>query len=269
VKFILLFALFATLQACGSLPSTTDSKDLATPFMASSEVSAAFFKHKNAFYSSGKNEPSLKVFIEGDGRPWVGGNSIRLDPTPQRLLMMELLLNTSGDRLYLGRPCYFQTNDERCHYQYWTSHRFSPEVINSMADIIEQKMLEGAYKNLLIIGHSGGGTIATLLACKPSITPSLITLAANLDIQRWAEIHAWSALTGSQNPAHLPSSCKNSNAYHFYGNADKNVPASSANNFFITGESQRIIIEGADHQNWPLFWDEIKATFSKTSDIDL
>jgi len=237
--------------------------------MESSEVLTAFFKHRTALYLSGKNELSLKVFIEGDGRPWVNGKNIRLDPSPHRLLMMELLLNTSGDRLYLGRPCYFQTNDERCHYQYWTSHRYSPEVINSMADVIEQKMLEGSYQKLIIIGHSGGGTIAALLACKPSITSSIITLAANLDIKRWVDIHSWSDLTGSQNPANLPSNCKRSNAYHYYGIDDENVPASSAHDFFIEGESQRFILEGVNHRNWPLFWDQIKVTLSKSSGLDL
>ena len=106
-----------------------------------------------------------------------------------------------------------------------------------MTDIIKQKMKKGAYQNLVIIGHSGGGTLAALLACEFPVTPTLITLAANLDIQRWAEIHSWSPLTGSQNPAHLPASCKQTNAYHFYGNQDKNVPANSANAFFRNGAS--------------------------------
>jgi hypothetical protein len=269
VKFVLLFALLASLQACGFLLGTTYPKDHVTSFMESSEVLTAFFNHRTSLYLSRKNETTLKVFIEGDGRPWVGGKNIRLDPSPQRLLAMELLLNTSGDRLYLGRPCYFQTNDKRCHFKYWTSDRYSHEIINSMANIIEQKMLDGSYQNLLIIGHSGGGTIAALLACKTTISPSIITLAANLDIQRWAETHSWSTLTGSQNPANLPSNCKKSNAYHFYGDEDENVPAISAQKFFIEGKSQRFIIEGADHQNWPLFWVEIKAMLAENSDLNL
>lgn len=281
MKFIQIFILFAslqvTLQGCSLLPGTTYYDNLVRSFIESSEVSTDYFKHRTALYISehisehatDKNEPTLKVFIEGDGRPWIKGKGIRRDPSPQRLLAMALLLDTSGDRLYLGRPCYFQTNDDRCHYKYWTSHRYSIEVINSMVGIIEQKILEGSYKNLLIIGHSGGGTIATLLACKTSITPSIITLAANLDIERWAEIHDWSALTGSENPSNLPSNCKNLNAYHFYGNDDKNVPASSANKFFSNGDSQRFIIDGANHQNWPIFWEEIKEKLAKISNLNL
>ncbi|MFT6267172.1 MAG: hypothetical protein ACJAWS_003339, partial [Oleiphilaceae bacterium] len=58
-------------------------------------------------------------------------------------------------------------------------------------------------------------------------------------------------------------------AYHFYGDEDENVPAISAQKFFIEGKSQRFIIEGADHQNWPLFWVEIKAILAENSDINL
>jgi hypothetical protein len=269
LKFILLFALSFTLQACAFLPSPSYPKDYVLPFMESSEVLTSIFKHRTGFYLSGKNESTLKVFIEGDGKPWVGGKSISRDPSPQRLLAMELLLDTSGDRLYLGRPCYFSTNDVRCHYKYWTSDRYSPEVVKSMTGIIEKKMLEGSYQNLLIIGHSGGGTLAALLACETTTQPSIITLAANLDTQRWTEIHAWSALSGSQNPANLPSNCKRSNNYHFYGEDDENVPASSAQSFFKDGESQRFIIEGVNHQNWPLFWSEIKAKLAKISELKL
>jgi len=245
-------------SACSLFSTTQDVDQTLKQFIDSSEVITASFKHRIALFKSNNKTTTLKIYIEGDGRPWIGGKHISKDPSSNALMMFDLLQQTEGDRLYLGRPCYFKTNDEHCHFNYWTSHRYSKEVVESMAQVIQQTMQLSNYKHAVIIGHSGGGVIATLLACILDFTPDIITLAANLDIDRWAEIHKWSPLTGSLNPSNLSSECKIENAFHFYGGKDKNVTLESVQSFFSTGNANFVLLPDATHNNWPLFWEKIK-----------
>lgn len=258
VKILFIVLLTSMVSACAVFSTIPSKNQNLQHLLNSSEMISTIFKHRIALFTSSKKETTLKVFIEGDGRPWLDGKHIRKDPSPKTLMVFDLLKQTTGDRLYLGRPCYFQTEDERCHYSDWTSHRYSQKVIKSMALAITQIKEAGEYTQTVIIGHSGGGVIATLLACELNTQTPVITLAANLDIDQWTQVHQWSPLAGSLNPSNLPVECKSANSFHFYGGKDKNVTQESAQAFFATGKANQHLIPDATHDNWPLFWEYIK-----------
>ena len=54
-------------------------------------------------------EKTLYIFIEGDGKPWKNYRQIALDPTSKEHLMVNLMLKTPYQSIYIGRPCYHQT----------------------------------------------------------------------------------------------------------------------------------------------------------------
>ena len=55
-----------------------------------------------------------------------------------------------------------------------------------------------------MIGYSGGGTLAQLVAEKFTQTRAVVTLAGNLDLAAWVQLHDYTPLGGSLNPAERP-----------------------------------------------------------------
>ena len=147
----------------------------------------------------------LYVFIEGDGSPWgSGGTRVSDDPTPHHPLALTLAAQTPASIIYVGRPCYFQArNDAACSPNAWTSERYSGQIVASMAAVIDHYVAANPSRGVVLIGYSGGGVLAVLIA--PLVHASaVVTIAANLDVEAWARWHQYTPLSGSLNPAAQP-----------------------------------------------------------------
>lgn len=168
---------------------------------------------------------SLRVYIEGDGTPYLSRYVVAPDPTPRQPVMLRLMGQDPAPSVYVGRPCYFGlAEDPPCKAVDWTLGRFSDEVVKSMAAIIRTLAGEAGAGEITLIGHSGGGALVVLLARRMPEVTSIITLAGLLDTKTWAKLHAYSPLRYSLNPVDggaLPSSVLQR---HFAGANDDNVP---------------------------------------------
>ena len=258
------------LTACATHPFEHESY---RSFFANSTIQQALFKHR-VFFSEAIRDitesketketqhDTLTIFIEGDGSPWYKEKYVKKDPSPSTLLLFEAMKAVKGDKLYLGRPCYFKTNDPQCHYRYWTSHRYGHEVIQSMRELLKP-ILEN-YQHIVFVGHSGGGTIATLLACdmseKQLDSVALITLSANLDSDNWTDHHGWSRMRGSLNPSETLRECAGLTQYHYVGRQDTNVPYTLNSAYYQQHKLKPIIYDEASHSNWIDFWPDIVET---------
>jgi pimeloyl-ACP methyl ester carboxylesterase len=177
-----------------------------------------------------KNYPSqqgteLHVYLGGDGTPWVNGKFIALDPTPRNPVGLRLMALDENPSVYLGRPCYHgRYNTPACSPLLWTYQRYSNAVVESMASVINQLLQGGDYEHLVLVGFSGGGGLAMLLAPKIPQTRQLVTLSANLDIQAWTKLHDYDELKGSINPAAQPPLHEAIQQYHLAGGKDQNIP---------------------------------------------
>jgi hypothetical protein len=166
---------------------------------------------------------ALHVYLEGDGTPWVRKQVAATDPTPHTPLMFELMALDPAPSVYLGRPCYHGLNKSKaCTPDLWTDGRYSETVVASMAAALNR--LSADYQSLVLLGYSGGGTLAMLMAERLPRTETVITLAANLDTQRWAAMHKQRVLAGSLNPATRPPLPARIRQMHFAGGQDDNVP---------------------------------------------
>ena len=169
----------------------------------------------------------LHIYIEGDGIPWAG-NLPSADPTPRDTLALRLMNADSNDAAYVGRPCYFEMDGDSglCHPRYWTSHRYSEEVVRSMAAVIAQ-LRSREHDEIVLSGHSGGGVLAALLESKVDGVIGVITVAANLDIDAWTEHHNYDRLEGSIDPM---TQSRNAAIPHlqYIGTRDVIVPAQAA-----------------------------------------
>jgi pimeloyl-ACP methyl ester carboxylesterase len=207
---------------------------------------------------------SLHIYIEGDGYAWVTRNRVSGDPTPRRPLALEL---ASGDPapnvVYLARPCQytpvemnFACEDEA----YWTDKRFSEEVVASMDQAVDKFVKETQSRGIDLIGYSGGGAVASLIAARRQDVKSLRTVAGDLDPNGFVEHHEVSPMAeGSLDPMDVVGKLKAIPQYHFTGSEDPVVPAFIAENFLKKSDNSPCVhavkVNGADHVNgWTEAW---------------
>lgn len=194
-----------------------------------------------AFAASRPPRDFLVVFIDGDGSPWIdGGRRVAADPTPRVPLALDLALETPGSVLYLGRPCYFALQrGPVCSPALWTSRRYSPEVVASLAAAVRRYAAAQRFRRILLVGYSGGGTLAALMARRLPETAGLVTIAGNLDPRAWTRWHGYLPLTGSLDPALEPPP-PGLPQWHLLGTSDSNVPYRVVERYFARAPSARV-----------------------------
>jgi pimeloyl-ACP methyl ester carboxylesterase len=232
-------------------------------------VSGIGFTH-TLFVKTAAAETSVPtvVFVEGDGLPWRNrGWQPNPDPRPVHALAFNLFLKTPGPAWYITRPCYDDSlTTSACNSLVWTDARYSAANISSMAAALHRFAAEQQAQKLLLVGYSGGGALAVLIAAQLPEVAGVVTIAANLDQAAWAESHHYSPLIGSLNPA---TDTENLTMPHLalHGRRDDNVPISTLSGFITTHPATRWqYIDDYDHvccweRDWPMLWPTLLQTF--------
>jgi pimeloyl-ACP methyl ester carboxylesterase len=142
--------------------------------------------------------------------------------------------------LYLGRPCYFALQRQAvCSPALWTSRRYSSEVVAALVAAASRYAAAQRFRRVLLIGYSGGGTLAALMARTMPDVAGLVTIAGNLDPQAWARWHGYLPLTGSLDPALAPPPPRLPQ-WHLVGGSDANVPRLVVGRYFARAPSARV-----------------------------
>lgn len=223
MRLLLLLLVVAQISGCASPAQRIDDRAVDLGYRRV-VVRGDGFSHV-AYIKNGRATPNsaLHVYLEGDGTPWARKRVAASDPTPRKPLMLEFMLLDPAPSIYLGRPCYHGLNKVKaCTPEMWTDKRYSEAVVASMSAALDRLSVD--YQALVLLGHSGGGTLAMLLAERQPKTETVITVAANLDTERWAALHKQQPLTGSLNPATRPPLPVQIRQMHFAGAEDDNVP---------------------------------------------
>lgn len=205
---------------------------------------------------------TLHVYLEGDGTPWDGPGRSAADPTPRAPLALALMAGDPQPALLVGRPCYhLERPDPACRPHWWTDGRYAPEVVASLAVVISAEIAARGASRVTLIGFSGGGALAMLLAPELPAVSRVITLAANLDTAAWTAHHAYPPLTASLDPAARPPLPARIAQTHYLGERDTNVPPSLLAALRArTVEADWEILPGFDHRccwvaRWPALLD--------------
>lgn len=186
---------------------------------------------------------SLRIYIEGDGRAWIDRTTPSLDPTPQNPLALKLAIADPSSQLaYLARPCQFNGENEssHCEPRYWTNERFSAEVIGMMDVAVSQLKAAAAAEKIELVGFSGGGAVAALIAARRNDVKLLVTVAGVLDHKHWTELQRVSPLAGSLNPIDELDRLADVKQLHFVGVDDRIVQSEVARNFVEQAASPRL-----------------------------
>lgn len=202
---------------------------------------------------------SLAIFIEGDGVPWRGGREPSLDPTTGDPIALKLLAQTPSPAAYVSRPCYQDMTGPRCTPERWTMERYSDEIVSSMSEVVRTAAMQAKARSVVLVGYSGGGVLAVLIAERLDNVAAVITVGANLDTDAWTKHHGYLPLTGSLNPASSTAEHRWPET-HLYGARDATVPPATVAAYFKRFPSaKQQIVDANDHvccwvEQWPQLW---------------
>lgn len=167
---------------------------------------------------------SMRVYIEGDGFAWASRSHLSSDPTPINPLSAKLMMiDQSECKAYLARPCQY-TKSTACSSEYWSNRRFSPEVIESYKEALDQFKKHYTIESFTLIGYSGGGAVVALIASSRTDVKELISVAGNLDTDAWVKLQELEPLSGSLNPANASQQIQNIPQIHLIGGQDTVIP---------------------------------------------
>jgi hypothetical protein len=212
---------------------------------------------------AGAANQRVTVYIESDGAPWRFPDEPPADPTPLKPVVLRMAIDDPAPAAaYLARPCQFlsEASLAKCDPQLWMKARLSDEAVAAMNRAVDQiKQSYGALE-VNLVGYSGGGAMAALIAARRSDVSCLVTVAAPLDTSAWTDALGVSRLDLSLNPADVTARLRDVHQTHFRGLRDKLVPPSTAQRF-LAGVPRATVIdkEKFDHQCcWGEEWQALR-----------
>lgn len=278
IRLIAAFFICTILAACSRIPSSHERNELAETLATKKQwrsvtIPTTDFDLRAFVPEELTNRQQLTVYIEGDGFAWKTANQLSDDPTPLDPIGLKLALrHPHNDGVYLARPCQYAPPPSRgCKPSDWSNERYSEKVIDAADTALNQLKRRFQSKSLTLVGYSGGGTVAALLAARRDDVDHLITVAANLDHDEWTTLHNLTPLDNSLNPADFVAELTHLRQSHFVGARDKVIPVTLVTSFARRFESSTRpnvhVIPGFGHRccwekNWPRLWGTAKQEHS-------
>lgn len=264
--------------ACMHLPDAAERQSTASTLAATRHWQARDLM-AGAFtlraWLSPRQTVTLTVYLEGDGLAWITPSLPSDDPTPLQPLALQLALaQPDGQAAYLARPCQYLAAQAACTRRYWTSHRFAPEVVDSMNQGLDQLKQQTQAARLQLVGYSGGAAVALLLAAQRHDVQRVITVAGNVDPEAWSQLLGLTPLSGSLNPVAVLPALQAIPQWHLVGGNDRVIPPQLSRDFAARFDSHHRpvvrILPGFDHHccwavSWPSLWQEIMSTPADSS----
>ncbi|MEO5336394.1 MAG: alpha/beta hydrolase [Magnetospirillum sp. WYHS-4] len=204
----------------------------------------------------------LRVYIEGDGNAFSPRGLPTGDPTPLRPIALDLALADSSPAVaYLGRPCQYTMErwGKGCDVRMWTSHRFSEEAIAGTDRAIGHLKKKSGADQVVLIGFSGGGALAALVAARRDDVAVLATVAGTLDHEIWTRHHGVQPMQGSKNPAGAATRIKGLPQVHFVGADDRIMPRLVADSYMRSlgadHAARLVVVPDQEHECcWAKVW---------------
>ena len=207
---------------------------------------------------------ALTIYIEGDGARWRAIDLPPDDPTPENPISLKLAVQDTGSAVaYVGRPCQYLDEDtlNSCDPTLWTRGRYSESALKMTMEAVDALVRTTGAKQLTLIGHSGGGAMAALVAENREDVACLSSVAAPLDIETWTRVIQVSPLRTSINPFDRAARLRQVPQVHFTGARDEVVPPESIARFLRAVPAAREVrIEKFDHDCcWVDEWVKLRA----------
>ena len=177
----------------------------------------------------------LVLYLEGDGFAYVHPRQPSLDPTPSDPLALRLAMAHPGPEpvAWLGRPCQYvmPEHGQNCDTPYWTTRRYAPEIVDGVNAAIDIVKRRSGAEQIILVGYSGGGAIAVLLAARRADVVKVVTVAADLDLTYWTKRDGLAPMEGSLDPASAAERLGRVPQVHFTGAKDHVVGTDVVSSF--------------------------------------
>lgn len=263
---ILILLIVFSLSSCGS-QSIIKRKDNADSIAYSAGFTSKLVQGgKFLIYTYQKITNPTKpyvIYIEGDGSI-ISRGIISSDPTPRNHMLLELAtIDNRPNVIYVARPCQYSidSNLQVCNSNYWTSKRLSDDSVESINEVINKI---AKTSDVDLVGFSGGGGIAILVAARNTKVKSVITIAGNLDHVLFNKLHNTSPMRDSLNPIDYVHKISNIPQLHLSGGSDNIVPPIIAKTFVEKSNSRcshiKIISNFTHTKGWNTIWKDITST---------
>lgn len=222
-------------SGCTSIPFGHDARQSAEAIAGKNGLLGAFERTGDfelLTYRRGISDTRgpVHIYIEGDGRAWRARRPPR-NPTPFAPMGLRLAAQDPAPALlWIARPCMY-LNDAataRCDPQWWTSHRYAAVVVDALSALISRTV---GNREVVLIGHSGGGALATLIAAKRGDVAGLITISSPLDLAFWTTQGSMTPLHGSRNPIEVAHLLGELPQRHLTSEGDEVVPRAVVQRF--------------------------------------
>ena len=200
-------------------------------------------------------------YIEGDGH-LSERNTNSDNPTPVNPMLLKLAaIDKRANIVYIARPCQYTPLEmnQKCTSDYWLDKRMGKEVVNSINAVINN--INNGQK-FSLIGFSGGGGLTILIANQNSNVKDIITIAGNLDTNRFNKYHNNRGyLFNSLNPINYAKQVNNIPQLHLSGMEDKRVPPFIAELYTKASAShcvkQQILPNISHVKGWDKIWSKV------------
>jgi hypothetical protein len=265
---VLSTCLAATLAACGQAGPGRDATAAQIARRGGLEpvASAGGAFNLQIYRREDQRSGPLFVYIEGDGMAYLDQRTPSSDPTPIDPLALRLAAVDLGAAVvYLGRPCQFAPgrSDPHCTVHDWTTGRFSETVIAAVDEAVGREHARNPGRPLVLVGYSGGGVVAALVAVRRRDVALLITVATPLDPADWTRRMGLSPLEGSQSPMDHARALAAVPQVVFAGERDATVPIESTRSAFRKlgpeARARLIVIPDFDHRCcWVQDWSRLR-----------
>lgn len=209
---------------------------------------------------------TANIYIEGDGEAWLTRISQSEDPTPVNPVALHLASRDMADNVaYIARPCQYSkmlAPDTPCDPAYWGDKRFSREVIESYQLALDEIKARYDITKFNLIGFSGGGAIAAILAAERKDVASLRTVAGNLDHRAHSAHHLVSYMDESLNPPDFADALNRVPQYHFIGDRDDVVTNGVLHSYLqalgdTTCAKHEVVKEASHMEGWVNKWPDL------------
>lgn len=254
--------LLAGCQAPGPLRALSEARQLGLENgFEEQPITAGEFELFSLIHESrSPDRNTLTIYIAGDGYAFISRYRVSSNPTPRNPVALKMAVaDPAASVAWLARPCqYRQPLPEHCVARYWTIARYAPEVVAAMNDAVDILKNKSGATSVTLIGYSGGGAIAVLLAERRDDVDWLVTVAGNLDHAAWTAYHGDTPLTESLSPVTDMDRLADVRQLHIAGGEDATMPVVLIANFVrelpVKTPVELLVFEGADHDDWPAIW---------------